>query len=130
MEEKDTGQGIKVLVVDDDPSIVKVIRLLLKSRGFEICEALNGASCLETAANEHPDIILLDIMMPDIDGYEVCRHLKANESTADIPVVFVTAKTSEEDMQHGLELGAKAYIKKPFSPRDLAQKINEVLGRE
>ena len=105
-----------ILVVDDTPDNIDILSSVLRSK-YKVKAALNGERALKIANSEDkPDIILLDIMMPDIDGYEVCRRLKSDPATANIPVIFITAKNQEEDEKHGLELGAVDYIAKPISP--------------
>jgi putative two-component system response regulator len=105
-----------ILVVDDTPDNIDILSSVLRSK-YKVKAALNGERALKIARGEDkPDIILLDVMMPDIDGYEVCRRLKADPATANIPVIFITAKNQEEDEKHGLELGAVDYIAKPISP--------------
>ncbi len=104
----------KILIVDDSPTSLKVLGELLK-RDYAVFVATNGAAVLDKAIADPPDLILLDIMMPDTDGYEVCRLLKKNEATQNIPVIFITAKSSEDDEVRGLALGAVDYITKPFS---------------
>lgn len=129
MEEKSkSGMDKKttVAIVDDDPTIVKVVRIILQANGFEVVEALNGTEALELVKREMPDIVLLDIMMPDMDGFEVLRLLKEDEETEGIPVVFLTAKTGADYVNRGLNLGAYDYIIKPFSPAALIAKINEL----
>jgi len=105
----------RILIVDDIPSNIKILADLLQEE-YKISVATNGPDALELVQKEAPDIILLDIMMPGMDGYEVCQQLKVNERSKNIPVIFVTAKTEIEDEQHGLELGAVDYITKPISP--------------
>jgi len=97
--------------------------------GFEVSSALDGESGLAAALREKPDLVVVDLMLPGIDGLEVCRALRANERTAEIPVIMLTAKTSESDRVVGLELGADDYVTKPFSPRELAARIKAVLRR-
>lgn len=104
-----------ILIVDDTPVNIKILNDLLRDR-YRISFATDGETALEIVDRELPDLILLDIMMPDVDGYEVCERLKSSEKTAHIPVIFVTAKTQVEDEQKGLELGAVDYITKPISP--------------
>ena len=105
-----------ILVVDDTPENIDLLRGML-SPEYKVKAATNGKKALQIAANEpQPDLILLDIMMPEMDGYEVCRQLKQDTHTAQIPVIFITAKTATEDEQYGLELGAVDYITKPFNP--------------
>lgn len=109
----------RVLVVDDDPDMVKFIQTMLALEGFETIPAYNGEEAVRFACAELPDIILLDIMMRDMDGFDVCERLQRNPSTSHIPVVFVTAKTAREHRRHGLSLGARGYITKPFRPPEL-----------
>ena len=103
-----------VLIVDDTPSNIKILNELLKGC-YKIYVATSGEDALDIVAQREPDIILLDIKMPEMDGYEVCRQLKSSETTSKIPIIFITAKSDEIDEQHGLELGAVDYISKPFS---------------
>ena len=113
---KDKGSRQTVLVVDDTPENIDVLSGVLRS-DYKVKAALNGEKALKIARSDSPpDIILLDIMMPEIDGYEVCGRLKADPLTAKIPIIFVTAKVEIEDEQKGLELGAVDYITKPISP--------------
>lgn len=111
----ETEKRLSILIVDDEPNNIKVLREVLK-KGYNIFVALNGRDALEVAGKTLPDLILLDIMMPEMDGYEVCRRLKADPATRDIPVVFVTAMDQEEDEARGLTLGAIDYLTKPISP--------------
>ena len=114
MDEKIRGQT--VLVVDDEPDNIKIFMELLRS-DYTIKVATNGEKALQIALSDTPpDLILLDVMMPGIDGYEVCRRLKAEPLTKGIPIIFVTAKGGEEDQAKGFELGAVDYVAKPFSP--------------
>ena len=112
----------KVLVVDDEKDIVEFIQYNLEAEGFEVITAFDGKEALE-AAKKQPDIIVLDVMMPDIDGYEVCETIKSQEENKNIPVLFLTAKTSEQDEIHGLNLGADDYISKPVSINKLIARI-------
>ncbi len=104
----------KILFVDDDPTNIRILLEVLKN-DYKIIFARNGPEAIKLANDSLPDLILLDIMMPDMDGYEVCRQLKANDKTSDIPVIFATALTEEEDEEKGFNLGAVDYITKPFS---------------
>jgi DNA-binding response OmpR family regulator len=109
------GEKHVILIVDDTPENLRVLGEVLEQEGYEVMVATNGPDALvNAAADPAPDLILLDIMIPEMDGYEVCRRLKANEATRDIPVVFLTARTSSDDEAQGLELGAVDYIMKPF----------------
>ncbi|MBP1679199.1 MAG: DNA-binding response regulator, partial [Bacteroidetes bacterium] len=118
----------KVLVVDDERDIVDLIRYNLTKEGFEVAAAYNGKEALEKAA-ALPDLIILDLMMPVLDGFETCKRIKAEPRTAKIPLVFLTASSSEVDEVIGLELGADDYIQKPISPRKLVARVKAALRR-
>lgn len=117
----------KILVCDDEPYILMALTDAVEMEGYECVTAINGKEALEKAREEHPDLILLDIMMPFMDGYEVCRELKADAVTRDIPVIMLTAKSQQVDIQKGKDVGADDYITKPFRPSTLRRKFNEVL---
>lgn len=118
-----------VLVVDDEKDIVQLIRYNLEREGFKVESAPDGNEALKKAADAKPDLILLDIMLPGKDGYEVMKSLNQSEKTANIPVIFLTAKSAEFDEVLGLELGADDYVVKPISPRKLISRIRAVLRR-
>lgn len=118
-----------VLVVDDENDIVQLIRYNLEREGFRVESAANGNQALQKANDVRPDLILLDIMLPGKDGYEVIKNLNQNERTTNIPVIFLTAKSAEFDEVLGLELGADDYVVKPISPRKLVSRIRAVLRR-
>src|SRR5688572_25664796 len=111
----------KVLVVDDEEGIRVLCRVNLELSGFEVVEAGDGLSALETARREAPDVIFLDVMMPNMDGWEVLRHLKEGAATADIPVIMLTARTSEADQIRAWGEGVIQYLAKPFSPKLLEE---------
>lgn len=117
----------KILVCDDEPYILMALTDAVEMEGYECVTAINGKEALEQARAEHPDLILLDIMMPYKDGYEVCKELKADPETRDIPVIMLTAKSQQVDIEQGKEVGADDYITKPFRPSTLRKKFNEVL---
>lgn len=118
----------KILLVDDEPHIVKLVSSRLRANGFEVIEALDGKAALQKAKSEAPDLILLDLMMPGVDGYEVCSSLKHDERYQKIPIVLFTAKAGEEDKRTGLEdCGADGYLTKPFEPQTLLAKVAELL---
>lgn len=121
----------KVLLAEDDEDIQKVAQISLQFRGgWEVALAINGEECLAKAAQDRPDLILLDCMMPQMDGYEACRRLKQDPSLQDIPVIFLTAKAQEREVKKGLSLGAVGYLIKPFNPMTLAEEIKQILGVE
>ena len=115
-----------ILVVDDEERMLRFIRLNLEHDGFQVVQATRGMQALEVLREDMPDLILLDVMMPDIDGFEVLRLIREAHS---IPVIMLTAKGEEDDRVHGLELGADDYITKPFSPRELVSRVRAVLRR-
>ncbi|RJR26231.1 MAG: response regulator [Candidatus Latescibacterota bacterium] len=118
----------KILVVDDEVNITQILQFSIGAEGFEVLTAQNGEEAIEKARREQPDLIILDIMMPKIDGYEACRILKANPLTRNIPVVLLTAKGREIDKRLGFEVGATDYIVKPFSPNKLIERIHRLLS--
>ncbi len=118
----------KILVVDDEINITQILEFSIGSEGYEVITAQNGEDAIDTAKREQPDLIVLDIMMPKIDGYEACRILKANPLTKHIPVVLLTAKGRDIDKRLGYEVGATDYIVKPFSPSKLVDRIHQLLA--
>lgn len=118
-----------ILIVDDEEDIIELIKYNLKSEGYTILTAMTGEEAIKIAKNSQPDLLVLDLMLPGIDGLEVTRHLKKEEMTMDIPIVMVTAKGEESDIVTGLELGANDYISKPFSPKELVARIRAILRR-
>lgn len=119
----------KILIVEDEKDIVKMLEYNLKKDGFRTISAHDGEDALEYAIREHPDLIILDLMLPGMDGLEVCKELKKETKTALIPIIMLTAKAQESDKVVGLELGADDYVTKPFSPRELIARIKAVLRR-
>lgn len=118
----------RILLVDDDPYILLSLEFLMKKAGYKVFVARNGTEALDSIQAAQPDIVLLDIMMPDVDGYAICRHIRATPELAGIKVVFLSAKTKEQDIQKGMEAGADRYIKKPFSTKDLVKQVEELLA--
>ena len=118
----------KVLLAEDEEDIRKVAQISLQFRGgWEVTLANNGEECLAKAASDPPDVILLDCMMPKLDGYETCRRLKQDPTLRHIPVIFLTAKAQETEVKRGLSLGAVGYLIKPFNPMSLAAEISQIL---
>jgi two-component system alkaline phosphatase synthesis response regulator PhoP len=118
-----------ILIVEDEKDIVKMLDYNLKKEGYKTLIASDGEDALDAASTKHPDLILLDLMLPGLDGLEVCKELKLERKTAAIPVIMLTAKAQESDKVVGLELGADDYVTKPFSPRELIARIRAVLRR-
>jgi len=118
-----------VLVIDDEKDLLELVRYNLEKEGYRIRTAEDGEAGLEASERELPDIVVVDLMLPGIDGLEVCRRLRADQRTAHVPIVMLTAKSAETDRVVGLEMGADDYITKPFSPRELAARIKAILRR-
>jgi DNA-binding response OmpR family regulator len=121
-----TKEKLKVLVVDDEPSILMPLEFLMRKSGYQVYIARNGTEAMENVDKERPNVVLLDIMMPDVDGYEVCRHIRQSEAMNGAKVIFMSAKTKDADIKKGYDVGADLYIPKPFSTRFLMEKIKEL----
>lgn len=119
----------KILVAEDERDIRELIGFSLRFADFEVVLTQNGEEAIERASVENPDLILLDVRMPKMSGYEACRRLKEDPSTRDIPIVFLSAKGQEREIEEGLDSGALEYIVKPFAPDDLADQVAEILRR-
>jgi two-component system alkaline phosphatase synthesis response regulator PhoP len=122
------AKGI-VLVIDDEEDLIELVRYNLDKEGFDVIGAYDGESGLSLALQKKPDAVIIDLMLPGIDGLEVCRSLRSRGETSHIPVIMLTAKASESDRVVGLEIGADDYVTKPFSPRELAARIKALLRR-
>ncbi len=116
----------RVLVVDDDAKTVELVKLYLNRDGYRVLTAYDGVEALRLAREGHPDLIVLDLMLPGMDGLEICRRLREE---SDVPIIMLTARTTENDRLAGLDLGADDYVTKPFSPRELAARVRAVLRR-
>jgi len=119
----------KILVVEDERDIRELIGFTLRFAGFEVVLAANGAEAIEKAPQVQPDLILLDVRMPRMTGYEACRHLKENPATSTIPIVFLSAKGQDGEIKRGLDSGAVEYIVKPFAPDELTSQVKDILQR-
>ena len=119
----------RVLIVDDDPDIQRLVSYNLTQAGFEVVTAENGRRALEVVHKHPPDLIILDLMLPDVDGMEVCRTLRQREDSRRIPIVMLTARSEEIDRVIGFELGADDYVMKPFSPRELVLRVKSIFRR-
>jgi DNA-binding response OmpR family regulator len=122
----DMSQPMRILLADDDDTVVDVVTRYLRREGFDVTSVGDGSLALETAISAPPDLLILDLMLPGLDGFQVCRQLRA---LAPVPVIMLTARTEEADRVIGLELGADDYVSKPFSPRELTARVKAVLRR-
>lgn len=118
----------RILVADDEIEAVKMMRIVLEASGYEVIGAYDGQEALEKARKEKPDLMILDLMLPKMDGYKVCRMIKFDEKYKHIPIVMFTARAQQSDIKMGKEVGADAYITKPFDHNVLLDKIKELLG--
>ena len=118
----------RILVVDDEPDIVNIVKKRLVDNGYDVIIAIDGQDALDKARKENPDLIVLDIMLPKMDGYKVCGLLKSDSRYNKIPIIMFSARAQEEDIKMGDEVGAEAYITKPFEPQALLSKIRELIG--
>lgn len=116
----------KILIVDDEPNILLSLEFLFKKEGYKVFIARDGEEALGIIEESEPELVILDIMMPKVDGYEVCKHLKKNHQ--DTKVIFLTAKSKQQDIQKGLEAGADLYLTKPFSTKDLVAKVKTLMN--
>ena len=119
----------RILVVDDEPEIIELVEFNLKQAGYAVTTADDGAEALKKARTQTPDLIILDVMLPEMDGFEICKTLRLDAATAKIPIIMLTAKAAEIDRVLGLELGADDYLTKPFSPRELLLRVKKILAR-
>lgn len=117
-----------ILIVDDEPNIVMSLEFLMRKNGYYVSIARNGTEALDAINQTAFDVILLDIMMPDVDGYQVCRHVRAHPDRLGTKVIFLSAKSKEADVQKGYDVGADLYIPKPFSTRQLVSKVQELVA--
>jgi two-component system, OmpR family, response regulator MtrA len=116
-----------VLIADDDADILLLVKAILERSGHEVVEASDGAEALASVRARKPDLAVLDIAMPEVDGLEVLRRLRADPTTSELPVVLLSARAQEADVERGFAIGASAYLKKPFSPRELSEHVAELL---
>jgi len=119
----------KIVLAEDEPQIARLIEFKLKKEGYEVTWKENGEEALKAIKADKPDLILLDVMMPVMDGYEVLRRLKEDESLKNIPVIMLTARAQERDVVKGIDLGAEDYITKPFHPAELLARVKRILGK-
>jgi two-component system, OmpR family, response regulator MtrA len=117
-----------VLIADDDEDILALVRATIERSGHEVMAVGDGAAALSAMAERRPDLAVLDIAMPELDGLEVLRRLRADDETRDLPVILLTAQAQAADVERGFATGASAYVRKPFSPRDLATRVDDLLA--
>lgn len=118
----------RILICDDDPVILRLLQVNLELEGYEVLLANDGENALEVANAEKPDLVILDIMMPKLDGYQTCAKLKESPATTDIPVIFLSAKAQQADIDKGREFGVEDYLTKPFDPNELIEVVERVVG--
>ncbi|MCG7995665.1 MAG: response regulator [Candidatus Thiodiazotropha taylori] len=119
----------KILIVDDEPNIVFSVEFLMKRSGYEVVSAADGEQAMQLLTDEIPDLMILDVMMPRKNGFEVCADVRNDQRLADLPILMLSAKGRDAEIKKGLSLGANAYITKPFSTHELVEKVNQLLQR-
>ncbi len=119
----------KILIAEDEPDIRELVAFMLRFAGYEVMAASNGEEAVQAATHEVPDLVLMDVRMPRMTGYDACRLMKANPTLRDVPVVFLSAKGQEAEIQSGLEAGAEEYLLKPFSPDELTNRVRTILSK-
>lgn len=122
------GQPL-ILIADDDPDILALVSFRLERAGYEVVQARNGEEAIQVALARRPDLAVIDVMMPRIDGYEATRQLRQQEETSRMPIILLTARVQEEDIARGFDAGADDYVRKPFSPQELGSRVQAALGR-
>ena len=122
------GQPL-ILIADDDPDILALVSFRLERAGYEVVQARNGEEAVQVALARRPDLAVIDVMMPRIDGYETTRQLRQQEETSRMPIILQTARVQEEDIARGFDAGADDYVRKPFSPQELGSRVQAALGR-
>ena len=120
---------IKILLVEDEPSIVELVTLTLKNNGYEVLSVMDGTKVIETARQNKPDLIILDIMIPKLNGFEVCRQIKTDEELKKIPVLILSALVQKGEIEMGIRMGADSYMTKPFQNKDLLNNIQKLLKK-
>jgi DNA-binding response OmpR family regulator len=131
MSETEAGERAQpvVLAADDDEDILSLVAFRLERSGYTVVQARDGQEALELALRERPDLAVLDVMMPKLDGFELTRRLRAEEATSRMPIILLTARAQDTDVQTGFDAGADDYLRKPFSPQELRTRVQAILGR-
>ena len=119
----------KILIAEDEPDIRELVTFMLRFAGYQVVAASNGEDAVLTASRELPDLVLLDVRMPRMTGYDACRLMRANPDLRNVPVVFLSAKGQEAEIRSGMEAGAEEYLLKPFSPMELTNRVRSILAR-
>jgi DNA-binding response OmpR family regulator len=119
----------KILIAEDEPDIRELVAFMLRFAGYEVMAAANGEEAVQAATREVPDLVLMDVRMPRMTGYDACRLMKSNPTLRDVPIVFLSAKGQESEIQSGLEAGAEEYLLKPFSPDELTNRVRSILSK-
>ena len=119
----------KILIAEDEPDIRDLVAFTLRFAGYEVVTGTNGEEAVQIAKKELPDLILLDVRMPRMTGYEACKHIKADPNLKDVPIVFLSAKGQESEIQSGMEAGAEEYLLKPFAPDQLTERVRSILSK-
>jgi DNA-binding response OmpR family regulator len=131
MADETTGERKKICIIEDEPAMIELVSLILRNRGFEVAGAIGGQEGLEMISKNQPDLVLLDLMMPDMSGWDVYQQMKADETMKSIPVIVVTAKAQSIDKVLGLHIAkVQDYITKPFSPNELVESVRRVLDQQ
>jgi len=120
----------KILIVDDEPNLVKLLKSILEEKGYGVIVACDGQDGLDKTYQENPDLIILDLMLPKIDGYDVCKMLRSDNKYIDIPIIMLTGRTEAQDIRKGMDLGAVSYVQKPFNPDVLLGIIQGLVGQK
>lgn len=120
----------KILIVDDEPGILMSLDFLFRKKGYDVFIARDGKEAIELLDKHEPDLTILDIMMPEVDGYEVCTYIRRSAPIANSGIIFLSAKSKKSDMEKGLELGADAYMTKPFSNRELLESVDTIINKK
>ena len=126
---QEPNDKLLVLVADDDPDILALVTFRLERAGYDVVAASDGEQALQLALAQPPDLAVLDVMMPKLDGYEVTTRLRQDERTRRMPIILLTARVQEADIARGFEVGADDYVRKPFSPQELGARVQAILGR-
>jgi DNA-binding response OmpR family regulator len=124
-----TSPQKKILIVDDEKALVSLVALHMRTAGYEVLTANDGWSAIDVCKRNKPDLVILDLMLPKLNGWEVCRRLREDDMTKDIRVVMLSARSEDDDKLRGFDVGADDYVTKPFSPRELVARVNRILAR-